>query len=178
MPHPLDLFRHCPHCGSGEFAINDDRSKRCARCGFVYYHNASAANVALIRNGRGELLVVRRGREPQKGWLDLPGGFCDLGETAEEGVRREVMEETGLQVREVRYLLSRPNTYVYGGFTVHTLDLFFACEVDEGTEPRAMDDAAEAMWMRPEELRIEDFAFESTRTGLREILKNTLIYKV
>lgn len=178
MPHPLDLFHHCPQCGSADFVINDERSKHCPACGFTYYFNASAANVAIIRNGHGELLVVRRGRNPQKGMLDLPGGFCDLGETAEEGVRREVMEETGLRVCGVRYLLSRPNTYEYSGLTVHTVDLFFACEVEDGCTPHAMDDAAEVMWMRPEELNIEDFAFKSIREGLCEILKNRPIYKV
>lgn len=178
MSHPLDLFRHCPHCGSADFVINDERSKRCHSCGFTYYFNASAANVAIILNARGELLVVCRGRNPKKGMLDLPGGFCDLEETAEEGVRREVMEETGLRVREVRYLLSRPNTYEYSGLTVHTVDLFFACEVEEGCDPCAMDDAARVMWMRPEELPLEEFAFQSIREGLREILKNRPIYKV
>lgn len=178
MTHPLDLFRHCPQCGRAGFAVNDERSKRCPHCGFTYYLNASAANVAIIRNARGELLVVRRGRNPQKGMLDLPGGFCDLQETAEEGVRREVMEETGLRVQSVRYLLSRPNTYEYSGLTVHTVDLFFACEVEDGCEPRAMDDAAEVMWLRPEEINLEDFGFKSIREGLGEILKNRPIYKV
>lgn len=158
--------------------IHDERSKRCPRCGFTYYLNASAANAALIFNGCGELLVVRRGRDPQKGMLDLPGGFCDFGETAEEGVRREVREETGMEVRAVRYLLSRPNTYEYSGFVVHTVDLFFACEVEGGCEPCAMDDAAEVMWVRPDELHIQDFAFKSIREALGEILKNHHIYKV
>ena len=47
-----------------------------------------------------ELLVVRRAKEPAKGTLDLPGGFSDLYETSEEGVCREVKEETGLEVKK------------------------------------------------------------------------------
>jgi len=63
----------------------------------VYYMNPSAATAAFILNGKGELLVERRKREPAKGTLDLPGGFADFDETAEEGVAREVLEETGLE---------------------------------------------------------------------------------
>jgi 8-oxo-dGTP pyrophosphatase MutT (NUDIX family) len=106
--HPLSKFRFCPVCGSHHFAANSDKSKKCADCGFEYFLNASAANVAFILNARRELLVVTRKKEPARGTLDLPGGFADIGETAEEGVMREVMEETGLEVTALRYLFSLP----------------------------------------------------------------------
>lgn len=70
------------------------------------------------------MLVVRRAKDPAKGTLDLPGGFVDLHESAEEAVRREVKEETGLDVKSSRYLFSIPNIYLYSGFEVHTEDLF------------------------------------------------------
>ena len=100
MEHPLSQFRYCPKCGSEHFEIHNEKSKQCKDCGFVYYFNSSAATVALILNGRNELLVCRRAKEPAKGTLDLPGGFIDMAETGEEGVAREVKEETGLDVRE------------------------------------------------------------------------------
>ena len=81
--------------------------------------------MALIRNAKGEILVARRGKEPAKGTLDLPGGFVDNYETGEEAVAREVMEETGLKVDEVKYLFSLPNIYPYSGIVVHTLDQFY-----------------------------------------------------
>ena len=83
--HPLDKFRYCPACGSKHFEIQDEKSKKCENCGFEYYLNPSAANVALIVNDKDELLVATRKKEPAKGTLDLPGGFADIGETAEEG---------------------------------------------------------------------------------------------
>ena len=122
MHHPLELFKYCPECGSAEFHVKDEKSKRCSDCGFVYYFNASAATVAFILNAKGELLVCRRAKEPKKGTLDLAGGFIDRFETAEEGVAREVLEETGLEVTETVYQFSLPNTYLYSGFLVHTLD--------------------------------------------------------
>ena len=170
--HPLDKFSHCPVCGSANFLINDEKSKRCADCGYVYYLNPSSANAAIVINEHGELLVERRGREPQKGLLDLPGGFADIGETAEQGVIREVQEETGLEVTEARYLFSFPNTYLYSGLVVPTLDLFFRCQVNDLSTLRADDDAAEVLWIPLVQVRAEDFAFESIRHGVAEFLKN------
>lgn len=98
MEHPLSQFKYCPKCGSAHFEVHNEKSKQCADCGFVYYFNPSSATVALILNERDELLVCRRAKEPAKGTLDLPGGFIDMTETSEEGVAREVREETGMKV--------------------------------------------------------------------------------
>ena len=89
--HPLQRFVYCPVCGQKSFVENDEKSKRCTQCGFVYYFNPSAAVACFIRNRNGELLLVRRAKEPGKGTLDLPGGFMDRYECAEEAVYREVM---------------------------------------------------------------------------------------
>ena len=109
MKHPLDLFQYCPECGSSHFEVNNEKSKKCTDCGFVYYFNPSSATVALILNDQNELLVCRRAKEPAKGTLDLPGGFIDMNETGEEGVGREVWEETGLKVEKATYQFSLPN---------------------------------------------------------------------
>jgi mutator protein MutT len=169
--HPLELFRFCPRCGSPRFEEHNEKSKRCADCGFVYYFNPSAATVALIRNERGELLVCRRAKDPARGTLDLSGGFVDCHETAEEGVAREVREETGLEVIATEYLFSLPNIYPYSGFEVHTEDLFFLCTVRDTRCLHAEDDVADARWMRPEDIRPEDFGLHSVRQGIERYLK-------
>lgn len=168
--HLLDKFSHCPNCGSGLFEENDEKSKRCLDCGFVYYMNPSAATAAFIENGKGELLVERRGKEPAKGTLDLPGGFADCYETAEEGVRREIKEETGLKVDQTKYLFSLPNVYSYSGLEVHTLDMFFRCTVDGNDTPCAADDAAECWWMPLRDIREELFGLRSIREAVRRYL--------
>ena len=80
----LDKFRYCPICGSQQFKVNSSKSKKCEKCGFELFMNASSAVAAFITNSKGELLVERRKLEPAKGTLDLPGGFVDPQETAEE----------------------------------------------------------------------------------------------
>ena len=168
--HPLALFRYCPVCGSEHFEIHNEKSRHCEDCGFTYYANPSAATVALIVNDRDELLAVRRAKEPAKGTLDLPGGFCDMDETAEEGVAREVMEETGLTVTKTHYLFTIPNLYLYSGMTVHTMDMFFRCEVADTSRAHAADDAAECLWIPLNEVNPEDFGLLSVREGVRKVL--------
>lgn len=170
MEHPLEKFHYCPLCGSQRFVIKDFKSKQCEECGFTYYFNSSAATVAFILNEKNELLVCRRAKDPAKGTLDLTGGFIDMGESAEEGVIREVKEETGMEVTQTKYLFSIPNTYLYSGFTVHTTDMFFRCTVKDTTTIQAMDDVAECMWMPLENIQPEAFGLDSIRKGVIRFL--------
>ena len=172
MTHVLDKFKYCPVCGSSHFEINNVKSKKCKDCGFSYYLNASSATVAFILNEKEELLVVRRKNNPGKDMLDLPGGFIDMDETGEEGMAREVKEETGLDATEVTYLFSYPNTYLYSGFWVHTLDMFFKVKVKDLSHIEAMDDAAAFYWIPKSNIHIEDFAFDSTKNGLKRFFTN------
>lgn len=172
--HPLEQFKYCPKCG-GKFVVNNFKSKKCEECGFVYYFNPSSATVALILNERNELLVSVRAKEPAKGTLDLPGGFVDMDETAEQGVIREVMEETSLEVESLKYLFSLPNLYVYSGFEVHTLDMFFVCKVKDTGCLRADDDVASLKFVPLAEIDVNSFGLKSIREGLSCILKNKML---
>ena len=169
--HLLSLFAYCPRCGSRSFREDTEKSKRCEACGFNYFMNPSASTVAVIVDEAERLLVVRRSKEPACGTLDLPGGFCDCHETGEEGVRREVMEETGLEVTASRYLFSLPNMYRFGGLDIPTLDLFFFCRVAETRGATAMDDAGEVLWLPWREVRAEDFGLKSISLGVSRLLQ-------
>lgn len=175
MEHPLSQFHFCPKCGSARFVVNNEKSKHCEACGFTYYFNPSAATVAFIVRD-GSLLVVRRAKEPAKGTLDLPGGFSDMFETSEEGVRREVREETGLEVEKTQFLFSLPNQYLYSNFLVHTIDMFYLCQVADTTKAHAMDDAAEARWIPLQDLCPEEFGLTSVRKGVEKFLANFPLY--
>ena len=172
--HPLEKFKFCPVCGSANWAEHNFKSKACGDCGFVYYANPSTATAAFILNSRNEMLVARRGKEPAKGTLDLVGGFVDMDETIEEGMRREILEETGLEVDDVRYLFSTPNQYLYSGMYIHTLDADFVVRVADDVKPKAADDAADCLWIPVDEINPALFGLTSIRRAVERFLKECL----
>jgi len=151
--------------------VNNFKSKRCEDCGFVYYANICAATAAFIVDENERLLVVRRAKNPAKGTLDLPGGFCDMYETVEEGMRREIKEETGLDVDKIEYLFSSPNVYMYSGLGVHTVDMDFLVSVhSDSIAVAAADDAAEAMWIPINKVNPAEFGLTSIRNAVIRFL--------
>jgi len=132
--------------------------------------NAAAAVIALIEDETGRLLLVRRARDPQKGKLDLPGGFADQGETAENALAREVKEEMNLEVHQCRYFCSYPNTYYYGGITYSTMDLAFTCTVRDLSVIRADDDVEGYLFLNPDDIPIEELSFDSVRRVVRDYI--------
>ena len=164
--HPLHKFKYCPVCGSEQFVVQNEKSKCCNRCGFQYFLNPSGATAAFIFNAQKKLLVLRRKHNPGRGLLDLPGGCADIGECAEEGIKREIKEETNLDVSSLRYLFSIPNQYEYSHFMVPTLDLFFICKVTNTLNIKANDDAESFLWLPIEQIKVEDFAFTSIKKAV------------
>jgi 8-oxo-dGTP diphosphatase len=110
----------------------------------------------VICDKAGRMLLIRRKNEPFKGAYALPGGFVDTGETVEAACRREVREETGLAVGELRLIgvYSDPRRDPRG----HTVSVAFAAVLPEGPRPRPGSDAASAEWV--EDWRREELAFD------------------
>lgn len=114
--------RFCGVCGA-PMRLHTDISKRCTHCGKeVWPQLATAIIVAVTRRsaaGADEILLVQA-RNFRGDYLGLVAGFVETGETLEECVRREVMEETGIRVKDIRYRHSQPWPYPCGlmvGFT-------------------------------------------------------------
>jgi len=162
----LESFRFCPGCGHPGPGIRADRSIQCGRCGFHFFFNAAAAVAGLIEDAQGRLLLVVRAYDPKKGMLDLPGGFVDFNESAEEALRREIREELSLNLSRCSYFASRPNTYTYDNITYRTLDLSFICTA-EHTENMVLSDEVETVeFVMPGEIKLDRIAFDSIRNIL------------
>jgi len=170
--HPLYRFHFCPLCGSDRFVESGPLSRHCEACGFSYYSNPKGSTAAFILNDRGELLCGVRAKEPARGTLDLVGGFIDLDETAEEGMCREIREETGLLIRpsQLRYLFSHPNRYPYSGILVRTIDLFFEVHLTEGQTFEGSDDITALRWIPLSQVRAEDFGLTSISEAVARYL--------
>ena len=92
--HQKDSY--CSWCGRA-FLAEQPWPRRCGGCDNYTYRNPIPVAVVLVPVD-DELLVIRRGIEPAKGQLALPGGYVDLAETWQEAGAREVFEETGLRI--------------------------------------------------------------------------------
>ena len=83
-----------------------------------------------------------------------------------EGIVREVKEETGLEIKDCRYLFSVPNLYRYSGLDIPTLDMFFECRVSNDVQPKAADDVTECFWLAASDVHPELFGLRSIRHAL------------
>jgi len=106
-------LNYCSRCGSSlEFGAveGEDRHRlACRSCGFISYVNPRLVVTTLPITDAGEVVLLRRGFEPGRGWWAQPGGFLEVDETVTEGAIRETLEETGLLVEpgEIVGLYSR-----------------------------------------------------------------------
>lgn len=141
----------CGRCGEHLEYSHKERAMICPSCGNVVYPKIAPAVIVGILNPSGDKIVMTRyaGRE-YKGHA-LVAGFCEIGETAEDTVRREVLEEVGLHVRNIRYYKSQP-----WGFDSNLLFGYY-CTADED-EPIHMDDGelAKAVWVSRDEIGEEE----------------------
>lgn len=132
----------------------EGRHAVCAACGFEEWGNAAPAVEALVVRD-GCVLLCRRGIEPHLGKWDLPGGFLEESEPPLDGLRRELREETGLEVEPGDFVGTAIERYE----RYSVLILSWLAEAPRG-EPRAADDVAELAWFAPGELPpAGEFAF-------------------
>jgi ADP-ribose pyrophosphatase YjhB (NUDIX family) len=139
------------------------------------YKNPIPTVDIIIEQG-SKILMTRRRNEPYKGYLALPGGFVNEGERIEDAARREVNEETSLDIglMDILGVYSDPKRDPRG----HLMSTVFVgmIHVDNGTEPvqaSAHDDAAEVSWINLEALENSDIAFDH-----RKILFDYKVWKV
>lgn len=174
--HPVEVLKYCPRCGSPNFPATSNRSFKCVDCSFNYWINASAAVAVLLFNERGELLFTRRAIEPHFGKLDLPGGFIDPMETAEQATIREIQEELGIEIHSLKYFCTFPNEYVFSGYTVFTLDIAFLAQTEQLNNMKAMDDISSFEFYKPHDVVLEELPSISMKNIIKELIKREGTY--
>ena len=137
--------KFCGRCGQKMQPSDIERAMVCPDCGLIEYPKICPAVIVAVING-DKLMVTRYADRPFRGWA-LIAGFVEIGETLEDTVRREVMEEVGVKVKNLRYYKNQPWSFT------DTLLCGFYCDLD-GDDTVTLDTAElkEAHWLSREEL--------------------------
>ena len=143
--HWYDSNRLCGHCGHAMQHSSAERALACPNCHRVEYPRISPAVIVALTDG-DKLLMTRYADRPYKQWA-LIAGFCEVGESIEDTVRREIREEVGLDVGNLRYYKSQP-----WPFSDSLLMGFFADVVGDTTPHCDAKELAEAQWFERAEL--------------------------
>ena len=157
-------FPFCPKCAHP--VIHRGHFTHCEKCGADFYVNPRPCNAIIITNSKGEILLTKRAFDPAAGLWDLPGGFIDIGETAEESVVREGREELGVTLEHIHYLCSGPDRYLFKGVNYHTLGFVFTARIAAGQTPTPHDDVAELCFFAPQHIPAQELACPILRSTI------------
>ncbi len=141
--------RYCGRCGAPAVHDENERMMHCLNCGNMMFPRIMPSVIVGVING--ESLLLTRYNRPGAQRTALIAGFTEFGETGEETVAREVYEEVGLKVKNIRYYKTQPWGISAGG-----LLMGYWCEVD-GDDTIRIDgtELAEGAWVSREELKAE-----------------------
>ena len=152
--------RHCGRCGAATEHAGDERALVCPDCGNRIYPRLMPAVIVGVTNG-DKLLVTKYSDRPLP-FYALVAGFVEIGETLEECVAREVMEEVGLRVENIRYYKSQP----WG--IVDDILAGFYCDVDgDPTVHLDKSELREGIWARRGEVPMQPDSFSLTGEMMR-----------
>jgi ADP-ribose pyrophosphatase YjhB (NUDIX family) len=158
-------WRFCPRCAA-PLEISAGRVE-CGACGFVHYAAPAPTASAFVLDGSGRVLLARRAHEPEEGLWDSPGGFLEEGEEPVSGLRRELLEETGLEIEVRDFVGVFMDRYGDTPDAVATLNLVWEATVISG-EPVPADDVSELRWFPRDALPADaELAFRWLAPALR-----------
>lgn len=159
--------KFCGHCGTPLVHDKKERMMRCPSCNLMHYPKISPAVIIGVINGDKILMTKYADRDYKK--YALIAGFSEIGETVEETVCREVMEEVGLRVKNIRYYKSQPWSFS------DTLLLGFFCELDGDDQITLdQDELSVGEWITREEIEMK-FDDISLTNEMITIFKNNLV---
>lgn len=167
---PSAHFRFCPRCGAPAPEREGDSPLICDACEFTYFFNPCVAAAAIALRDDEKALFIKRAKDPAKGKLAIPGGFIDIGETAELALRREFKEEVNVELTDIQYLSAHPNEYRFRDVTYPVLDFFFTARIADAQNVAALDDVDDFHWLDPRNVDPDDIAFPSIRNALNIFL--------
>jgi len=159
------MLRYCSRCGSplAPTLLPEENRERlaCANCGFIAYVNPRLVVTTIPVTDAGEVILLRRGIEPGRGWWAQPGGFLEVDETVHHAAVRATLEETGLLVSpgELVGLYSRLEAAV--------VTVAFEASISGGTA-RTTPEALEVRSFAPAAIPWGEIAFKTSFFAIRD----------
>lgn len=168
------MIKFCPHCKSAKIKFDGVKKYFCGACGWTYYQNAATAVMAFLVLDKKILFTVRA-KEPSKNMLDLPGGFVEPGENAEEALKREIKEELGLEIKKLNYIGSAANEYPYKNVIYNTCDLIFYSKINIKPPLIKKSEIKNYIFKNPNEIGQRKLAFKSVKEAMKLFKKMAVI---
>lgn len=135
--------RFCGRCGTPTERLTTERARRCPACGLTSYPRLSPAVITLVeRDGKA---LLARNASFTSGFYSVLAGFVEPGESLEEAVQREILEEVGIEVTDIRYFGSQPWPFP------HSLMIGFTARYAGGEITPDPSEIADAGWFAPDE---------------------------
>jgi NAD+ diphosphatase len=136
--------QHCGRCGTPLRTKTTERAKECPQCGQLHFPRLAPAIIVLVE--RGDQLLLARSRHFMPGMYSVLAGFVEPGESLEEAVVREVKEEVGIDVKDIRYFSSQPWPFP------HSLMIGFTATYDVGEISTNDEEIEDAGWFTADNL--------------------------
>jgi len=161
-------YKYCSICG-GRLKKDKRGNLACIRCGFMNFRNPRPTATGLILY-KNKLLLTKRAKAPFKNWWDLPGGYVERGETAEQSLKREIKEETGLDIKIKSIFGTYSGTASCGADKYRVLSVVFVAQA-QGQALQANDDVLASRWFAKKEIPSK-IAFDSNQKIVKEFLRS------
>ena len=161
---------HCFRCGN-KLKKYSRREFTCPKCGYTHYLNPFPTTSVLIENDNNEIMLVKRKFPPKKDYWDLPGGFVDIKESGEECSRREIKEELGINLKELVYLGSYPDKYLFQGINSDTFTLWYVAKMPN-EKIKVSDDISGYKFFKQEDIPFNKLAFVNLGKAINLYFKN------
>lgn len=163
-------YKYCPKC-AGELELKQiDHASHptCRSCGFVFFQNSKPCSSPLITNDSDQVLLIKRNIKPHLGKWDIPGGFLENGEDPIEGLKREAMEELGVEIEPGELILVCIDNYPTNDGDFFTLNLFYKAKAL--SQNIILDgENSQWEWFSEQEIPWGDLAFSNTELSLKKL---------
>ena len=156
-------FKYCPKCSCLDLTMKG-KDYLCESCGFMFWQNSKpTVTASIVKNGK--VLLAKRSIDPYRGYWDLPGGFLNDGESPEVGLKREMKEELGVEIKIKKFIGVFIDKFKDQGDWYSALCLHYLCEIIKG-EPLPLEEASELKWFKIKDLP-KNISYKSNRKVLK-----------